>query len=198
LVIQELLLFFAAYPFTISTLGAFVGGEETILVIAFLAGQGVFGFWTIFVGSILGTVLSDLMWFYIGRSKFANKLLRWKHFKTGYKKAKNILDKLVQKNTFITLVVGKFIYGTRIATITYLSRERLSITRFSLYNSIVILIWLAVVVPVGWLAGKGFSNVLNVYKNVEHTIAVIVLFVIAAYAVKLVVDKWVLRRIKSA
>ena len=69
-VLEEIVLFFKSYPELVSFSGALFGGEETILVIAFLTGQGLFSVKTVFIYAYFGTLVSDWIWFYIGYYKF--------------------------------------------------------------------------------------------------------------------------------
>jgi len=194
--IENIILFFSGYPFTISYFGAFLGGEETILVLSFLSGQGIIPAWIVFLACTLGTMSSDIFWYFLGKSKAIDWILRRKYFSSGYAKVNWAYDRLTRYNTIGALLMGKFLYGTRILTIFYLSRGKMNLKRFCGYNALIVLIWSAVIVPIGWLAGRGFSLFLDILKDFQFIVGIIIILVILVYVIHKALNRWMVHKIK--
>ncbi len=194
--VEGLLMFFVAYPFSVSFAGAFFGGEETILALAFLSGQDMVPVWSVFLACLLGTFSSDSMWFFFGRSRLMTRALAWRWVARAYKEVDRLYVSLTRYGTFLALLIGKFIYGTRIATIAYLSRERMTFKRFSAFNAAIIAVWSGIVISVGWLAGRGFSKAINVFQDVEKGVFLLFLFLLAMYLLKRGIDRFLRKELR--
>lgn len=195
--INNIIAFFSGHAFLLSFVGAFFGGEETILTLSFLAGQGIMSAWLVFAGCLAGTLSSDAAWFALGRSRLADKILGWKIFHRGYQKVENIFHKTTKGNIIIMILIGKFLYGTRIITIMYMARRKMSLARFNLYNTIIVTLWLGVIIPIGWSAGKGFSRTVNILHDFERATMVLILLLVLVYLARLAISRWLRDRYES-
>ncbi|HLD10535.1 MAG TPA: VTT domain-containing protein [Candidatus Nanoarchaeia archaeon] len=177
------------YQLLLVFLGSFFFGESVIISSGFLAAQGILEIPYVFVFSFLGTVISDSFWFYFGKFIFLRKKQLIDHQK--YNKLVKKIDKITKHKYFWALLFIKFLYGTRILTIVYLSIRRLNFWIFTLFNSLGTLLWLTVILTIGWLAGKGFSNVILVFNEVKYLLISLV-FLLILYRV---VSQWITQKI---
>lgn len=139
-----------------------------------------------------GTLTADIAWFAAANrslGRFARDLdqrrehsdaLAWLDRRSGVRPARMLL--------FV-----KFVYGTRILSIAYLSSRGVSGRDFVLYDAIGTAVWLAAIVPAGWLVGRGVSGAASGLAAVERTIvaAVALAFVIKGLSV------WLNRRARD-
>jgi membrane protein DedA with SNARE-associated domain len=171
-------------------LGAFFFGETVIISSAFLSGQGFISPITLLSMAFLGTVVSDMIWFIVGR-KILTLLHRWEKYKIQSEKVFPHLEKVFHHKLFLILLFIKFLYGTRILTILYLSMHRMKTGTFILYNSLGTLLWLAVILPIGWLAGKSIINILPFLNKIHYVVlSLVVLVVVFRY-----VSQWLSNKI---
>lgn len=161
--LQNLLDHFKENPQLLFFLAALIGGEELIVPLAFLVGTGLWDFPTLFIFCAIGTVIADTAWFLLGRHGIQKSTLFKKHAEK-YQKVKTLIKKIAHRE-FNLLLITKFIYGTRIFTIIHLSLEETHLYRFVALNSIVILLWLSVILNIGWWAGKGSSTLSSLYEH---------------------------------
>jgi membrane protein DedA with SNARE-associated domain len=182
------------HAYTASFVGAMFGGEETIIVITMLAAGGIVSLWSVFIFSFLGTIISDSIWFYAGKTSIFNKMITHRFFAGGYNKLTNVMDATFHGNRFLALLTTKFLYGTRVVTIMYISREKIPFLRFTVYNALTTAIWLPIVLAIGWFAGKGFGILLNITKNVQVIIISIIAFVAVFYLLRVWINKLIARR----
>lgn len=153
---------FAHRPDLIFFLGAAIGGQELILPLAFLVGQGLWSLPHLFVIAFIATILVDLMWFTLARLGRKWPWLQKITHKDG--NIKKFVQKL-SKHEAGLLLVTKFLYGTRVVSVLYLSLDGLKMLRFLLLNMLVTLPWLSIIIAVGWLAGRGSTFFGNILKH---------------------------------
>jgi len=79
---------------------------------------------------------------------------------------------------FLALLFIKFLYGTRILTILYLSIRKVHYPTFFLFNTIGTVFWLLVMIFVGWLVGRGTADAGQVFSRVEYTLTALVLLIV--------------------
>lgn len=137
--------------------GTFFLGESVILASAALAAQGSWSVWAVAGWAFAGTVLSDAVWF-----SAAGRGVRGLRGDPG--RAERLdrhvarLDRWTGQRPHRALLFVKFVYGTRILSISYLSVRGVPLRRFVTFDAAGTLIWLAVIVPLGYLGGRGLSG----------------------------------------
>ena len=178
-------------PFLLPLVGAIIGGEETILVISILSAEGLISFWTVLVFSFLGTLISDIIWFFAG--DLVVKLERWRLFSKNFEEIAEIIRKISGRNHFRALLMTKFFYGTRILTLFHVRRDGFPFLKFVPANALVVAIWTAVIVPFGWLAGKGLLN-LGILNSIEGFIGIILLVIVVFHFSRTWLNQWLLAR----
>ncbi len=188
--------FIESYAPLVCVIGAFFGGDGIIIFLSSLSGQGLISLWTIIFFCSLGTISSDVMWFFIGRTRLTGKIISSKQLNSGYSKIERILKKFGTSD-FLLLLIVKFIYGIRIIAIVYFSRERKNFLRFLNYNSIAVLVITLFVTSLGWMAGKGISSYVNIYENFMTAIKIIVIFLVIFFLLKSFIKKWLLKEKKE-
>ncbi|MBI1834022.1 MAG: VTT domain-containing protein [Candidatus Andersenbacteria bacterium] len=155
-------------------IGSFFFGESVIITAAYLAAQLSWDMPRIFAAAFVGTVLADIGWFLAGgflREKFS-RLKRWQKQR---QKVSTLLEKLVGQRPFIALLFVKFLYGSRTAMILYLAARRVSLPAFIFFDCLGTIIWLIVILPLGYLAAKGTADALPSLNVLQVAIFVLVI-----------------------
>ena len=178
-----------AYEFPALFFGGFFFGETVIIPAAFLAGEGILSLSSVFWVTFLGTIVADTIWFFVGPTlfRFAH---RFAYVQTRSEGMMNRLETLYANKPFRALLVSKFVYGTRILTVLYLSLEKISAIRFLLINLASTFVWLLGIVAIGWLAGKSIVNLIPVLSDLKYALLLVVLLIVALK----VVPAWLRRR----
>lgn len=170
--ITEVIKAVISHPVLLSLIGPFLFGGETILVLSILAGQGFVSFWIVLIFCTIGMWLADTMWFLVGRVEPLSKLKKIKWIHKSYKSAKEEIE-LAPNNEFL-LVLIKFAYGIGIPILMYLGRKKMTFKDFMIKNSIVISIWSASIVILGWTIGTTSKIAFNKLENIYTGIALVV------------------------
>lgn len=173
-------------------LGAFFFGETVVISAAFLSAQGVWSLLNVFWLALAGTVVSDALWFLFGQ-RLLKLTHRWQSFQHKYDKLIARLERISGKRPFLALLFIKFLYGTRILTIVYLSLRKVRFRTFLLFNTIGTLIWLPVMLAIGYLAGKGIANVIPLFNKIGYALSLLVFFVIIFKVVTLWLNKKIIK-----
>ena len=167
----------ATYELPAIFFGAFFFGELVILTAAFLAGQDTWSISNVFWLALAGTIASDSLWFMLGQT-FLRSTKRWGKYYDKYHLYLDKLEEITGQKIFLSLLFIKFLYGTRIMAILYLSMRRMRFLTFLLFNTIGTIIWLVAIILVGWLAGKGVANIDEIYQRFEFVLMTLVLLLV--------------------
>ncbi len=188
--------YLSQYPILVSLLIGIFTGEEVILVLAFLSAQGVLPLWIVLVFVPMGTFICDVFFFSLEKTRFVKRIKEWKYFSKGYEKLDAHIGKLTKDRHIHTLFYTKFIYGTRIVTLIFLGLKEIKYSKFFKYNIVVTIIWALIVIPLGYLAGKGYQIIVDVFRSVELGLLFILILVIVFFTIK----KWISNKLakKSA
>ncbi len=159
-------------------IGTFFLGESIVLTASALAAGGVWPLWEVGVWAFLGTIVSDSVWFqssrrglnwYVGDGERGEKIRRVSHF----------AGRIVGGRPHRMLLIVKFLYGVRIATIVHLAFGPTRLRTFVLFDTMGTLIWLTVMLPLGYAIGKGLESVGADFRILQGglVVAVVVLVV---------------------
>ena len=164
-------------PFTVF-LGTVVLGESVILAAAALAAQGSWSIWSVAVAAFTGTILSDAMWFLLA-GRLVDRIERDPDRSARLHRHASRLDRWTTGRPHLALLFGKFVYGTRILSIAYISVRDTHLKRFLGFDAVGTVIWLAVILPIGYAAGRGIERAGVDLTRVEPALAAVVVAAIA-------------------
>lgn len=173
-------------------LGAFFFGDSVILTGAYLAGELSWSPVPIFIAALLGTVISDTLWYFFGRY-FSSRFSHIAFLKKEREKMSGFIAKLVGEKPLVALISVKFLYGSRIAMILYAAASGISFWTFSLFNAIGAVIWLLVFIPLGYLAGMGVSRALPIIDAIPAAIIVL----IVSFVIFRIITIWMEKKTQS-
>ncbi|MDO8467496.1 MAG: hypothetical protein Q7S56_00935 [Nanoarchaeota archaeon] len=183
-----------ANPFLSSFFAGFIS-EETLVLAAFMSGnQNLFPFWMVFVFGILGLYVFDLLWFIFSKSH----IIKMKFIKQLPKKNKSftkIVHSIAGENIFLTLLLSKFIYGARQISMTYASSS-ISLKKFLLYDVVSLILWGAVMLSLGWFAGRGILISMNTLKGLEKGLAYGFFFILFLFIINKIISSYLSKKVK--
>lgn len=166
-----------------SYLTSFISGflsEDLLLLLAIASGGSSINFWALCLFGFLGVVIHDAIIYLIAQLRPLRRWMVKLEKKEGSKPLVRFVERLGRGDYLIPLCISKFIYGTRIALILYVGHKERNFWRFFFANTFCIFVWFVIMMPIGWLAGRGFTQVLGVVRGVEKALGMLVLFIILA------------------
>ena len=155
-------------------------GPIITYVAAFAASLGVFNIYTVFILSLLGNIIGDLVVFLIGRYAGKWALKKFVSSKTGEEKLEN-LKKKIHTNPGKTVAVVKLTPALPVPGILTLGSLDLSLKTFMFYSFIISLIYSAVFTVLGYYSGVAFIELSKYIKYGELLIGGAVLLTIGLW-----------------
>ncbi|MFH1521934.1 MAG: hypothetical protein ABIF18_03165 [archaeon] len=170
---------FIAHPFLASFFVPLFFGEAGFVLLSFLAGLNGSAFLLvlIFFGS-LADVSNDLFWFWVPRSKF---LKRRRIFAKILKKTEKMgrrFRKFERWSLFSFIMGSKFLVGTRLFAVVSVSLDKVKFRKFLLVSVVSAFLWSLIIVAFGWLAGRGFLMIFDLFNGARKGITIITIIIV--------------------
>lgn len=186
-----------AHPVITSFISGFLS-EDIIIFYAILAGKELIPFWIVITFGLLGILMGDSMHFLIGKLKIIKKLERKIQYDKKFGLLTSTVRKFGDKSDVKLFTLTKFVYGLRLASVMYLSARGMKFARFFYLEIMSTLIWAVIMIPAGWLVGKGFFLIFSVAKGIEKTLTFALLLFIIYYLFVRLISKYVMEYIKRS
>lgn len=187
--VKFLIFEYPSLQYLIIFLGSAAGGELALFTIAFLAAQGIVSPVAVVIFSFLGTMSADSMWFLLGRTPTAKRIILHRYASPTIAVITEAIQKVSRGSHFLALVFAKFLVGTRIVMLLYISNLSFSFREFIKYNIVATIIWLSVIGPVGFLSGLGFTYVAEIFQNLYAGVGFVLLILIIIVILQLWLKK---------
>ena len=158
--------------------GTFLFGETVVLAGIVLAAAGAVPVWALLGVSLLGTLASDLVWFFFGQ-RLVHGARRWRSVQVRYERAMASIHRFDDARRFYYLLFFKFVYGIRIVTIIFTSLRRIPLRRFLLLDAVGSAAYLVVLVGLGLLLCQGAVGLAPSVQSLRYLLAApVLLFVL--------------------
>jgi len=171
---EHILALLSEYGLWVVFVGMLVEGTIVIILSGVLCHMGVLPCGSTFVVAILGAIVGDQIWFYIGRN-YAQKFLS--KFQSIEKQIKKLQEK-VQSKADIMAVTSRFIYSGAIAFPLVLGIHNYSHKRFIVLDSIGVSFACLAGLSIGYFLSNNFQKVLGDINHFEHILFVIIVIVV--------------------
>ena len=166
---STILYWLTLYKIPATFVGSFLFGETVILTAAVLAFRLGWSVTAIFITVALGTIISDLIWYGLGKKVLEFSETRNSNLYKKYREHFGTITKMVQsKRPFTILLYFKFFYGTRIITLLYLSVHRIKFRELLFFDTIGTVIYHAILFTIAFLSTAGVYNAIHVFH--EYTL----------------------------
>lgn len=187
--LKELLVDYSAFQYVLVFLGAAIGGDFVLIGMAFLSAQGFLFLPIVFIFSFLGTFVSDIVLFLLARTALLHYIISHKYATRTTSMIVESLMRVGRRNHTLSLTIAKFLVATRAIIMMYADKTDISLKDFSVSNAIATLVWVIVVVPIGYFLGMGFTYFSEVLENVYAGIGIVLLFFVLASMFEIWMEK---------
>lgn len=154
-------------------LGTLFEGEIFVVIAGFLAHHGYLQLKLVILFALLGSLLGDQFYFYLGRRKgrkFLEKRPTWK-------KKIDKIQHCLEKHQNLLMLGFRLFYGFRTITPFVIGLSGIGARKFSSLNAIRAFIWAIVVSIAGFIFGKTLNLVLDELKHYEINVIVAILMI---------------------
>jgi membrane protein DedA with SNARE-associated domain len=155
---------FALVPF------AAVEGDLSLIVAGALAHRGLLWLPSAILAGAIGNLLGDTAWFFLGR-----RLRDSVRGSRLYQRVGPRIEHLADRMGIWQLIVARFIWGTRNASMFFWGQRGLPLHRFLLVDALSCLIGATTFGMLGYLVGQGARVMLGHVRQLEHWLLVILL-----------------------
>lgn len=165
------------YKYLFILLGATVESMNTIILSGFLASIGSVAFWPVLIICLIGEILNGYMWYLVGYFGGAKPIDRWGRKDEKSRKIIETVEKYFHRYSGRAVILAKLTWSLTIATMIMAGSFKYDLKRFSLYNLIGSIGWVATTFFIGYLFGESYQAIFVI----TH-IGYIILFLAGAIA----------------
>lgn len=171
------------YKYIAFFIGMFIGGDIVLITAIYLATRNQFDIRLLIVIAYVATILSDLVWYYIG------KKVSWEKLTNYLEKKRDLVShvsRFMEKHGFKTILYSKFIYGTRTITQIVAGHQHMKLPSYTVANTIGTVAYILLLVVLGYVFKISTQNIQAIIHNGGVVLAV---FVIAIMLINLWINK---------
>lgn len=153
----------ARYGYPAVFFGTMLEGETVLVLAGFAAHRGHLDLSVVIACAFFGTLLSDQLYFYLGRRHGAAWLAR----RPGWRERVNRVRGVVQRNQTKLTLSFRFMYGIRTVVPFALGLSDVSRARFTALNATSAALWAAAFGALGWALGQALEQALGKLERYE-------------------------------
>ena len=142
------------YGYLAVFVGTFLEGDVVLLLGAYLACAGYFDLPLVMTAAFVGTLLGDQAFFFLGRTRGLDYLLR----KRRWKRKADKVNGWLSRNRYPMILGLRFIYGFRSVVSFIFGHSRVSVSSFLVLHLISVFIWVIVIGIGGYYFGKAIHT----------------------------------------
>jgi len=162
----------STYGYPALLIGTFLEGETILVIAGFLVHRGYLELPWVIVFAFLGTFAGDQLYFWLGRTKGANFLMRRPSYRVRVEKAQNLLE----KHQKLIILGFRFVYGLRAVTPFAIGMSNIKAKQFIGLNAIGAIVWAMIVGSGGYLFGNALEIIIGDIKHYELEILAAMIF----------------------
>lgn len=163
----------AKYGYVAILLGTFLEGETILVLGGFAAHRGLLNLWGVILAAFVGSLLSDQLFFFLGRRHGAALLARRPQWQAGVERVRALLNRY---NTALILSF-RFLYGLRNVTPFALGMSDVSTARFVVLNAVGAALWAVGIALAGWFVGEAAKQMLGHLQRYERGIGAAIIII---------------------
>ncbi len=172
---EHILVLLSEYGLWVVFFGMIVEGTTVIILSGVLCHMGVLPCQETIIVAILGAVVGDQMWFYIGKNYAEKFLSKFPRIQEQVQK----LQAKVAKKADLLAVSSRFIYGGAVAFPMVLANNGYAHRRFSFLDTMGVSLATLSGLGIGYFLSNSFQKVLGNISRVEHLLIVIIVVSVA-------------------
>ena len=171
------LLLMQKYGYLAILLGALVEGDISLALGSVLARQGLMNFWLVLVMGLIGSFVSQGLFYFLGRWQGLAVVQRFPRLQTGYPKA----HALVQRFGSTGLLIVQYLYGMRLATSFALGTLRIKTVSYLLWLLLAISLWALGIATAGYTFGTVIHYLVSRLQIFMTVAVAVIIALILAY-----------------
>lgn len=144
-------------------LGMFIGGDETLFIVGYLAQDGIVRLLPAIMVTLVGAFIGDLIWFWLGMRYQNSPFFLVRFFQTIARP----FDPYLQARPTHTIFISKFIYCLNHATIFRAGALGVPTRDFLRANAYAVVLWVCIVGGIGYASSASIIFWKHIFKFTE-------------------------------
>jgi membrane-associated protein len=184
----------ANFKYPLVFLGTIIEGPVLMIASGFLYRTGVFDIEPLFIALVLGDLAGDIMWYYLGMFVAAPILKRHGKFLSVTPEKFDKICSLFQRHPKSIIFFSKVTmgFGMAIGTLVAAGATRVPIKTYLFFNALGELVFVSMLLVVGYFFGEIYTKVDNAFKSeyviIAAIVAVILITLYSKFIKKIVSD----------
>jgi len=152
-------------------------GPWISLILGVLLRLGFFYFWPIYISLMIGDLVGDVIWYYIGRRYGHSFISKHGHRFSITEESVTRMTELFHKHKNAVLFLSKISNGLGFSLVTLMTAGmvRIPFTRYIVINAVGQLVWTGFLIGTGFFFSNLYITVDNVLGKISITAAIIVI-----------------------
>ncbi len=171
------------YKYLLIFIGATVEGMNTIILTGFLASIGSVLVIPAILICLAGEIVNGFMWYLVGYFGGSKPIDRWGRKDEKSRKIIETVERYFHTYSGRAIIVAKLTWSLTIATMIMAGSFKYNLRKFTMYNAVGSVGWVAIVFSISFLFGKSFKAVFLI-KNFGYLVLFIVITVLVIYFLK--------------
>src|SRR3989344_5805470 len=147
------------YKYFFILLGATLDSMNTIILSGFLASIGSVAFWPVLIIVLIGEILNGYLWYIVGYFGGAKPIDRWGRKDEKSRKIIETVERYFHRYSGRAIIVAKLTWSLTIATMVMAGSFKYSLKKFSFYNLLGALGWVAITFFIGYVFGQSYKAI---------------------------------------
>jgi len=170
----------SAYGLWIVFFGMMVEGTSMIIATGILCYLGMFSFPSAFFVAILGAVVGDQLWYFLGQ-RYALRLL---NYFPSLKPRVEKLEESVHHKGALLAFSGRFIYSGAILFPMTLGIYKYDHRTFSIFDTLGVMVWSFLGISLGYVLGTSAELIFGKLEKVWHFVLILAFIIFIAWVIK--------------
>ena len=149
------------YGYAAILIGTFLEGEAVVILGGLTAKLGHLSLQHVIFFAVIGTVIGDQTYFFIGR-RYGKSILEKK---PAWQAKAERVDALMVKWDIYLLFGYRYLYGLRTVTSLMFGMSSVPVKKFMIINSISAVIWAVIMGSIGYILGHSAELFMNDFKK---------------------------------
>ena len=174
------------YKYLFLFLGAMIEGLNTMVLGGFLVSVNTIKLLPIFLLFTLAYTINGYIWYTVGYFAGAKPIDKWGRKDQKGRKIIEKVEEYFEKYSGRAIIMTKFTFSLTIATLIMAGSLKYNLKKFSLYNFIGSVGWVAVTLFVGYFFGESYKLFFVYLKNFTYGLVFLGGAITLIYAIKLI------------
>lgn len=165
-------------------IGVVVEGFNVLILAGFLVSTNSLQLWPSFMLFLVADIINGYCWYLVGYFAGSKPIDKWGRVKPRSRKIIETVQQYFERYSGRALVITKFTFSMTIATLITAGSFKYDLKKFSLYNGIGSVLWVALTIFTGYFFGESYKFFFAYLKNFTYFLLFLGGAIVIIYLIK--------------